>query len=74
LDLEYVPSLHFAVAPAGGEALVDADGVSFAGGKAASAAGVAIAPVVPGDAFCTPPWPLHAPLPLAFVVVPSPHI
>jgi hypothetical protein len=30
-----------------------------------------IAPVVPGDAFCKPPWPLHAPLPVAAEVVPS---
>jgi hypothetical protein len=63
--------LHFAVAPSGGAALVDADGVSFEGGVAASAAGFSIAPVVPGDGFCTPPWPLHAPLPVAVEVVPS---
>jgi hypothetical protein len=63
--------LHFAVAPSGGAALVDAEGVNFEGGVAASAAGFAIAPVVPGDGFCTPPWPLHAPLPVAVEVVPS---
>lgn len=59
------------MAPSGGAVLVDADGVSFDGGVAASAAGFAIAPVVPGEAFCTPPWPLHAPLPVAVEVVPS---
>jgi hypothetical protein len=56
LDVENVPSLHLAVAPAGG-APVDAAGVIAAGAGVVGA--WAIAPVVPGEGaaavFCTPP-------------------
>jgi hypothetical protein len=40
---------------------------------AAGVAGAAAAGAVGADlaAFCTPPWPLHAPLPVAWDVVPS---
>jgi hypothetical protein len=52
LDVEYVSSLHLAVAPAGavppGAAEVDAGGVDFPGDVAAGADGD-IAPVVPGE-------------------------
>jgi hypothetical protein len=54
-----VPSLQVAGAPA-------AAGAEEAGAAAgAAAAGAAAA------AFCTPPWPLHAPRPVAVEVVPS---
>jgi hypothetical protein len=61
---EVVPSLQVVGPPA----VVVAAGVVAAGAAAgAEAAGV----VDVEEAFCTPPWPLHAPLPVADEVVPS---
>ena len=51
-----MPSEQVVVAPAAGAA-----------GVCAGAAGAAAA----GAAFCTPPWPLHVPLPVEALVVPS---
>jgi hypothetical protein len=76
-----VPSLHLAVAPVGSVLLAFAVGADFeavddlgwvAGGDAAAgaAAGASVAGLL-FDAFCTPPWPLHAPRPVAVDVVPS---
>ena len=55
--------------------------VAAAGGAVAAAAGAAEAVAAAGalvpaadlvlEAFCTPPWPLHAPRPVAVEVVPS---
>jgi hypothetical protein len=87
--LEYVPSLHFAVAPVGsvlpvvdlevdavdlGAVVVGAaafiaeplEGTLEAGGVAAGAD-----VLLDLEAFCTPPWPLQAPRPLAVEVLPS---
>jgi hypothetical protein len=98
-DLDQVPSLHWAVAPAGAGPAdfvvppdVVAGAVSFAGGElvgelgfwAAAGAGVLAGGGVaagadeddadePEAAFCTPPWPLQAPRPVAVEVVPSLH-
>jgi hypothetical protein len=55
------------VAPAGGAAAPAAGAAAGAG----VAAGVAEAAAVVFAAFCTPPWPLQAPLPVAADVVPS---
>jgi hypothetical protein len=57
----------FAAAAAGAAAAGAAAGASVLAGAAldADAAGALFA------AFCTPPWPLHAPLPVAVDVVPS---
>ena len=60
LDVLVVPSAQVVVAPAAGAAVFGAAGVLAAG-----AAGAA------GAAFCTPPWPLHVPLPVEVVVLPS---
>jgi hypothetical protein len=54
-----VPSLQVAGAPD------DAGAVEAGAAAGAAAAGAAAA------AFCTPPWPLHAPRPVAVDVVPS---
>jgi hypothetical protein len=50
---------------AAGAAAAGAAGVAGVGGVAAAAAGALV------DDFCTPPWPLQAPLPCAVDVVPS---
>lgn len=99
LDLDQVPSLHWAVAPAGAgpaDFVVPADvvagAVSFAAGELAGALGFWAEPGPGtlagggvaagagledadelGAAFCTPPWPLQAPRPVAVEVVPSLH-
>lgn len=59
VEVVVVPSEQVVVAPAAGAAGVCAG--------AAGAAGAAAA----GAAFCTPPWPLHVPLPVEVLVVPS---
>jgi hypothetical protein len=62
VDVVVVPSEQVVVAPAAGVAGVfGAAGVAAAGAAAGAAAA----------AFCTPPWPLHVPLPVDVVVVPS---
>jgi hypothetical protein len=99
LDLDQVPSLHCAVAPAGAGPAdfvvpvdVVAGAVSFvagvlvvalgfwadAGAGALAGGGVAAGAEADGveeleAAFCTPPWPLQAPRPVAVEVVPSLH-
>jgi hypothetical protein len=65
VDVLVVPSAQIVDAPAAGVAgVVGVAGVLVAG----AAAGVAAAA---GAAFCTPPWPLQAPLPVELLVVPS---
>jgi hypothetical protein len=49
----------------------DAAGVAGAAGAAAAAGAAGAAAAVDLAAFCTPPWPLQAPRPLAVEVVPS---
>jgi hypothetical protein len=78
-----VPSLHLAVAPVGSVLVAVAVGADFeaddlaapgvpvAGAVAAGAASEGSGAGVLFDAFCTPPWPLHAPRPVAMEVVPS---
>ncbi len=61
--MEVVPSLQVVGVP-------DAAG---AAGAAAGSAGAAAAALL-AAAFCTPPWPLHAPRPVAVEVVPSLHV
>jgi hypothetical protein len=65
LDVLVVPSAQVVVAPAAGAAVLGAAGAFAADVFAAGAAAAA------GAAFCTPPWPLHVPLPVEVVVVPS---
>jgi hypothetical protein len=61
VDVLVVPSAQVVVAPAAGVAgVLGAAGVLVAGAAAAA-----------GAAFCTPPWPLHVPLPVEVLVVPS---
>lgn len=61
-------------------AVVDAAGAAAGAAEAAAgeaAAGAAAAAVVAGldfVAFCIPPWPLHVPLPVDVVVVPSEQV
>ena len=67
LAVEVVPSLQVVVSaddPAGCAGVIGAAAVGSAGE----------ASVVVLAAFCLPPWPLHAPLPLAVEVVPSWHM
>ena len=60
VDVLVVPSAQV-VAPAAGVAgVLGAAGVLVAGAAAEA-----------GAAFCTPPWPLHVPLPVEVLVVPS---
>lgn len=75
--------MHFAVAPVGSvllAAAVGADLVAVADFaavvEASGAAGAAAAVVAALDlaAFCTPPWPLHVPLPVDVLVVPSAQV
>jgi len=61
--MEVVPSLQVVGVP-------DAAG---AAGAAAGSAGAAASALL-AAAFCTPPWPLHAPRPVAVEVVPSLHV
>jgi len=64
VDVLVVPSAQV-VAPAAGVAgVLGAAGVLVAGAAAGAAAEA-------GAAFCTPPWPLHVPLPVEVLVVPS---
>jgi hypothetical protein len=107
LAFEYVPSVHFAVAPVGSVLPVG----GFAAGLAPSAPVAGALPVAAGaepepaagvlaaveeaggalevagaledavvlelaadEGFCTPPWPLQAPRPVAVEVVPSLHV
>jgi hypothetical protein len=81
LAFEYVPSVHFAVAPVGpvlpdaGLAVVLAPSAVAAGALAAVALDdEAALELVAGADFCTPPWPLQAPRPVAVEVVPSLHV
>jgi len=68
VEVVVVPSEQVVVAPAAGVAgVLGVAGVVAAGAAAGEAAGAAAA----GAAFCTPPWPLHVPLPLEVLVVPS---
>jgi hypothetical protein len=70
-----------AVAPVGSVLPAAAVGADFAapddlaavvaGAAVAAAAGAAAAAALLFEAFCTPPWPLHAPRPVAVEVVPS---
>jgi len=70
-----------AVAAAGADCDIAPEGAGAAAGAEAppgdagviGAAGTAAFAEVEGDfgAFCTPPWPLHAPLPVVAEVVPS---
>jgi hypothetical protein len=61
VEVLVVPSAQVVVAPAAGVAgVLGAAGVLVAGAAAAA-----------GAAFCTPPWPLHVPLPVEVLVVPS---
>lgn len=64
--MEVVPSLQVVGVP-------DAAGAAGTAGAAAGSAGAAAA-ALSVAAFCTPPWPLHAPLPVAVEVVPSLHV
>ena len=66
-DFEAVEDLAAVVAVAGA-------GVAAAVGAAATAGAVAPAAGLLFEGFCTPPWPLHAPRPVAVVVVPSLHV
>ena len=59
VEVVVVPSEQVVVAPAAGAAGV-CEGAAGAAGAAAA-----------GAAFCTPPWPLHVPLPVEVLVVPS---
>ena len=68
VEVVVVPSAQVVVAPAAGVAgVLGVAGVVAAGVAAGAAAGAAAA----GAAFCTPPWPLHVPLPVEVLVVPS---
>jgi hypothetical protein len=65
VELLVVPSAQVVVAPAAGVAgVLGAAGVLVAGAAAGATAAA-------GAAFCTPPWPLHVPLPVEVLVVPS---
>jgi hypothetical protein len=68
VDVVVVPSEQVVVAPAAGVAGVFVAAGVEAAGVAGAVAGAAAA------AFCTPPWPLHVPLPVDVVVVPSLHV
>jgi hypothetical protein len=62
VEVLVVPSLHVVVAP-------------LAGAAAGAAAGAgAELELEEDEAFCTPPWPLQAPRPVACEVVPSLHV
>ena len=65
VDVDVVPSVQVVVAPAAGAAGVLGVAGVLAAGVAAGAADAAAA------AFCTPPWPLHVPLLVEVLVVPS---
>jgi hypothetical protein len=69
MAVEVVPSLQVLPPPDA----VGAVGAAAAGAGAEVAAGVA-AVAAAFVAFCTPPWPLHAPRPVAVEVVPSLHV
>jgi hypothetical protein len=68
-------AVDFAAVVAAG---ADCDAAPDGAGVAAGAAGAADAALAVGAgvlvAFCLPPWPLHAPLPVAVEVVPSLHV
>jgi hypothetical protein len=64
VEVLVVPSAQVVVAPAAGVVGVGATGVLVAGATAGAAAAA-------GAVFCTPPWPLHVPLPVEVLVVPS---
>jgi hypothetical protein len=75
-------------AAAGADLVAVADLAAVAAGAAAAGAAAAGAAAVAGaaagvleaavfaglDAFCTPPWPLHVPLPVDVLVVPSAQV
>jgi hypothetical protein len=65
VDVVVVPSEHVVAAPAAGAA-----GVLGAADAGAAGAGVA----ADAAAFWMPPWPLHVPLPVDVLVVPSAQV
>jgi hypothetical protein len=65
VDEEVVPSLQVLLAPDAAGAAGAAGGAAAAAGAAGALAGELVEP------FWTPPWPLHAPRPVADDVVPS---
>jgi hypothetical protein len=69
-DFEAVADFAWAGAAAAGAAAAGADAAA-AGAAAAGAVAVDAAAGLLFEAFCTPPWPLHVPLPLEVEVVPS---
>jgi len=78
-DFEAVEVLAAAAVPAAGAAAAGAAGAEAAGAAAVvfEAAGAVVVEAAAGllfDAFCTPPWPLQAPRPVAVEVVPSLHV
>ena len=67
-DFEAVDDFAAVVAVAAGGAVAAAAG---AAGAVAAAGALVPAADLALEAFCTPPWPLHAPRPVAVEVVPS---
>jgi hypothetical protein len=70
-DLAAAGAAAAGAAAAGAAAGVDAGAVAAGGADTGTVAGVAAAEALLLGAFCTPPWPLHAPRPVAAEVVPS---
>lgn len=73
--------MHFAVAPVGSVLLAVAVGADLVAvdvlAALVDAADAPVAAVAAGldfVAFCNPPWPLHVPLPVDVVVVPSEQV